>query len=273
MKLYDYNGTEIFNSDDISDNAHVDYDRTIKGIAHRGYSTVAPENTLPAYKLARQMGFYYVETDISITSDNVPVLLHDTTIDRTSNGTGNIADMTFEQVREYDFGSWKNAKYAGTKIPSFAEFMSLCKALELHPYIEIKSTQTFSQTQIEMLVDIVRSYGMADKVTWISFSDTYLSHVKNHNSKARIGFVVSNVTATDISKAQALKTSDNYVFIDANISRVTETTITLCYDAELPLEIWTLDSESGIMSLNSYISGVTSNDLIAGKVLYNANIE
>ena len=273
MKLHDYLGAEIFDSDDVGDNAHVDYDRVIKGVAHRGYSADAPENTLPAYKLARQMGFYYVETDISFTSDNVPVLLHDATIDRTSNGSGNIADMTFEQVREYDFGAWKNAKYAGTKIPSFAEFLALCKARELHPYIEIKSNQAFTQAQIETLVDMVRAYGMQGKVTWISFSDAYLGYVKNHDSKARIGYVVSNITAADITKAQALKTSDNYVFIDGNVSKLTQATIALCYDAELPLEIWTLDSESGITALDPYISGVTSNNLIAGKVLYQANIE
>ena len=80
----------------------------VLSVNHRGYSAIAPENTLPAYRLSKEKGFRYVETDVSFTSDGVPVLLHDASIDRTSDGTGKIAEMTFEQVRQYDFGSWKS---------------------------------------------------------------------------------------------------------------------------------------------------------------------
>ena len=71
----------------------------VKGINHRGYATVAPENTLPAYQLSAKKGFRYVETDVLFTSDNVPVLLHDITIDRTSNGTGNSAYIRISRLK------------------------------------------------------------------------------------------------------------------------------------------------------------------------------
>ena len=113
--------------------AMVDYDENVRTIAHRGYSAVAPENTIPAYILAKQMGYKYVECDVSFTSDNVAVLLHDSTIDRTSNGTGSIADMPYEQAAQYDYGSWKSSEYTGTTIPTFEEFIMLCKKIGLHP--------------------------------------------------------------------------------------------------------------------------------------------
>lgn len=266
--IYDVQGNVIQISGSIFSIS--DYDRTVKGIAHRGFSSIAPENTLPAYKLAKQRGFFYVETDISFTSDGVPVCLHDATIDRTSDGNGNINDLTWEQVQQYDFGSWKSSAYAGTKIPSFEQFITLCRNIGLHPYIELKNSATYTEAQIQGLVDMVNNLGMKGKVTWISFSSTYLTYVKNYDANARLGFVVSGLSTANITTAQELKTATNEVFIDT--SAVTDAAATLCIDGGLPMEVWTVDNSQTIRNMNRYITGVTSNSLIAGKVLYEANI-
>lgn len=265
MSIYDYQGNIINRNVSV-----LDYDKTVKAIAHRGYSSIAPENTLPAYKLAKQNGFSYAETDISFTSDGVAVCLHDATIDRTSDGTGNIGSLTFAQVREYDFGSWKSSAYAGTLIPSFEEFILLCRNIGLHPYIELKNNGGYTQAQIESLVDVVEEYGMKGKVSWISFSSSYLTYVKNYDSDARLGFVVSGLSSGNITTAQGLQTSSNEVFIDT--SAVTDEAATLCINGGLPMEVWTVDSVNTIQSMNPYITGVTSNSLIAGQILYDANI-
>ena len=254
-------------------NSYIDFDVNVKGIAHRGYSEEAPENTLPAYQLAREKGFNYVECDVSFTSDNIPVLLHDNTINRTSNGTGTIGEMTYDEVYQYDFGSWKNQKYAGTKIPTFEEFISLCKNLSLHPYIELKDKETYSESQITGLVDTVIEYGMKDKVTWISYSSTYLNYVKTHYNKANLGLIVSTINATAISTVNSLKNSSNNVFLDANISNITDERVELAIENGTPLEVWTINSTNSIINMNKYISGVTSNYLIAGKVLYEDSID
>ena len=123
------------------------YDLNVKAINHRGFSTEAPENTIPAYIMSKNKGFTYVEADVSFTSDGVAVLLHDATIDRTSDGTGNISSMTYEYALQYDFGSWFSAEYAGVKIPTFTEFVTLCKRLGLHPYIELKSNGSYTQSR------------------------------------------------------------------------------------------------------------------------------
>lgn len=242
-----------------------DYDAKVKGIAHRGFSSVAPENTLPAYVLAREKGFRYGECDVSFTKDGIPVLLHDSTINRTSNGSGNINDLTFEQVREYDFGSWKSSAYTGTKIPSFEEFIVLCQEIGLKPYIEIKNSATYTEAQVQGLMDTVKEYGV--DATWISFSATYLAYVKNYDESARIGYVVSSISSSTISTAQSLQTGKNEVFIDS--SSYGDSAVSLCSAASIPLEIWTIDSEATIKSMSEYITGVTSNSLIAGKVLQN----
>lgn len=245
------------------------FDREIKCVAHRGYSSTAPENTLVAYRLARQLGFLYAECDVSFTKDSVAVLLHDTTIDRTSNGSGAIADLTYEELLQYDFGSWKGSAYAGEKIPTFEEFIALCKEIGLHPYIEIKNDgETYTQEQVQALVAIVEKYDMQDDCTWISFSLDYLAYVKNVDGTARLGYVSSKtITQSMINSVLALKTDENEVFLDISYNMLNENNVMLAALNGIPLETWTVDSTNEIKNRPKYISGYTSNKLVATDTL------
>lgn len=265
MAVYDLDGNIIA----IDSEMNLDYDASVISVNHRGYSTVAPENTLPAYILSRKMGFNYVETDISFTSDGVPMLLHDSTIDRTSNGSGTLSQMTYEQVRQYDFGSWKSSAYAGTVIPTLAEFLALCKAIMLHPYLELKSNGAYTQAQIEQIVDMVESYGLKEKVTYISFSDTFLGYVKAYDPSARLGFLKGSYASGDVSTCVGLKTTTNKVFYDVSHSAITQSVCDAFMAQDIPIEAWTVNSAETMLGLNKYVSGITSDNLIAGKVLYN----
>lgn len=249
-----------------------DGDYNVLAINHRGYCTVAPENTIPAYILSKEKGYNYVECDVSFTKDGVAVLLHNSTIDATSNGTGSISEMTYAEVLQYDFGSWKSSAYAGTKIPTFKEFITLCKNIGLHPYIELKVNGAYTEEQIASVVDIVKSVGMDGKVTYISFNFTYLEYVKNADSRARLGYLVYNFDNDWVSQVKSLRTGNNEVFFDQAYGNVTESTLALCIENNIPLEIWTVNSESVITGMNPYITGVTSDNLIAGKVLYEASM-
>ena len=252
----------------------------VRSVNHRGYNTIAPENTIPAFKLSKTMGFDYVETDVQFTSDGVPILLHDTTINRTGrNADGTTIDttiylssLTYAQTQAYDFGIWKSADYAGTKLPKFEDFVKLCKNIGLTPYIELKNDIAMTQAQVESLVDIVKSCGMIKGVVWISFSEVLLGYVKNYDNAAKLGFLVESVSSSNITKANALKTTDNEVFIDSKYSTVDNTAVGLCVAADIPLEVWTVNVDSTIIGLNAYITGVTSDNKIASRVLYTANM-
>ena len=246
------------------------FDREIKCIAHRGYSAIAPENTLPAYILAKEIGFLYAECDVAFTKDGVAVLLHDETIDRTSNGSGKIFELTYEELLQYDFGSWKGSAYAGTKIPTFEEFIALCKEIGLHPYIEIKNdaNYTYTEQQIKSLVDIVEKYGMEDGCTWISFNLTYLEHVKNADDTARLGYVSSKtITQSMINSVLALQTGKNEVFLDISYNMLNENNVMLAMANGIALETWTVDNVNDIKARPKYVSGYTSNKLIATDTL------
>lgn len=237
----------------------------VKTVNHRGFNTVAPENTLSAYRLSKKNGFEYVECDVQFTNDGVPVLLHDDTIDRTSDGTGAVIEMSYSELLAYDFGSWKNASYAGEKIPTFTEFIKLCRALSLHPYIEIKGTPT--QEQVETLVDIVKRHGMINNVTWVSFDAFLLECVCGVDSNARIGYIVHSIDEGVINKAVSLSNVSRETFI--NTASYNNDEVEMCITANIPLEVWTINDEATINGLPTYITGVTSDYVNASNVLYN----
>lgn len=244
---------------------------SINSVAHRGFSVEAPENTLAAFRLAKQRGFSAVECDVSFTSDGHAVLLHDNTIDRTSNGSGRIDELTLADVREYDFGGWKSLRFAGERIPTFSEFLGLCRELRLHPYIEIKSGA--SAAQVAGLVATVAQFGMLDCVTWISFEKQLLECVSASDATARLGYLLNGLDEAGIASALTLRTGQNEVFVDVNFARVSYSDIALCVAEKLPVEVWTVNNASTILGLNPYISGVTSDSLIAATVLYERALE
>ncbi len=246
-------------------NGNSNYNYMVNSINHRGFYT-APENTLAAYRESAINGFTMVECDVSFTKDGCPVLLHDDTVDRTSNGTGKIEDLTFEEVRAFDFGSWKSEKYQGEQIPSFEEFVALCRNLSLHPYIEIKFK--ISSEQVKTLIRTVAKYGMLDNVTWISSSKKCLRSVVEVDGNARMGLVVNVVTQEKINELLELAEEKENVFLNCNYEYVNSDAIALCVEYRIPLEVWTVDNEETILNLDPYISGVTSDRLVAGKVLY-----
>lgn len=243
-----------------------DYDAVLRGVNHRGYCKIAPENTLPAYRLSRLEGFTYVETDVRFTADGVPVCLHDASVDRTSNGSGSVKDMTLAQLQELDFGQWKGGDYAGTNIPTLQEFLELCQSIGLVPYIELK---VGSAAQVSEVVSLVEQYNLKGKAVYISFSVECLKYVLLSDQSARVGYLTSLLNEDVIKKAEELRClsfDSSQVFIDS--SDYSTEAVSLCESNSIPLEVWTIDSESSILSLSPYISGVTSNRVHAGRVLW-----
>lgn len=253
----------------------------VKSVNHRGYNTVAPENTLPAFRLSKVQGFDIVETDIRLTSDGVPVLLHDEKINRTArnpDGTEissqlKIMNLTFEQARSYDYGIWKGDEYAGTQIPTLEEGLTLCRNINLHMYLELESSSITTRAQVEQLIEIVRSCGMQDKVTWISFSNELLSYVVDVDPFARVGQLKNESTVATMDQIAALRTGMNEVFLNCYRPLVNDTLVQECMERKIPLEMWTANNPSQITSMPTYVTGFTSDQYIAEKVLYDANIE
>lgn len=246
----------------------------IRSINHRGYNRYAPENTIPAFKLSSYMGFDACETDVRFTSDDVPVLLHDVSINRTARnadgteitGTVNIADITYEQASTYDFGIYKGGQFAGTKIPTFNEYMALCKKLGIEAYVEIKVE---TDNHVKQLVDIARSYDMLKHTSWVAFSYTALTKVLAEYPSARIGLLGS----VNMETLNILKTGQSNLFMDADRTLISAQDIADLIDNDIPLELYTVNGIGSADELAPYVSGFTSDYYNLGYELYKYNMD
>ena len=107
-------------------------------IAHRGHKVGAPEQTLAAYRMAGELGATMLEVDLRLTRDRVAVLMHDRTVNRTTSGTGVVADLDSAQIAQLDAGSWFDPRFAGERIPRLDELFSLADELGIALCIEAK---------------------------------------------------------------------------------------------------------------------------------------
>src|SRR2546425_7902993 len=114
-------------------------------IGHRGGGTLAPENTLAGIRKAATMGFGGVEFDVMLSADKVPLLIHDETLDRTTNGQGSVAATPYARLASLDAGAWFGPEYRGERVPTLEQAGKLCVELGLWANVEIKPAQGFER--------------------------------------------------------------------------------------------------------------------------------
>lgn len=140
---------------------------------HRGYSLHYPENTLPAFEAAKAAGATTVEIDVVLTAEGEPIVLHDLTVDRTTNGHGFAADLSLEQIRRLDAAVRFYPAFAGTKIPTVAEALDWAKADNMGVVLEIKEVER-PDIAVDRVAALLRTTGTVDRVIVISFDHVML---------------------------------------------------------------------------------------------------
>jgi glycerophosphoryl diester phosphodiesterase len=111
----------------------------MRRIAHRGASRLAPENTLPALRQAVAHGVRCIECDVMLTGDGVPIVMHDETVDRTTNGQGRVSEMSYGKIATLDAGSWFDDTFKGVSVPTLAEWLRVAVELGCSLNIELKA--------------------------------------------------------------------------------------------------------------------------------------
>ena len=146
-------------------------------LGHRGASAYAPENTLAAFRLAAEMGADGVELDAKVARDGVVVIMHDPTVDRTTDGTGRVSDLTLAELKRLDAGAKFHAKFAGERIPTLEEVF---EAVSNQLIINIELTNYASRgDDLEFKVlDLIAKHNLADRVMVSSFHPLSLRKVK-----------------------------------------------------------------------------------------------
>lgn len=231
-----------------------------EGVAHRGLESVAPENTLPAFRAAASAGFNWVECDVRFTSDNIPVICHDTSIDRTSNGTGNVAAMTLAQLRQYDFGSWKSAEFTGTPIPTLENLLNTCSQLRLNLVIDFSNTGTPSRTRISYIISLIKASGMSGRVMFLTVAAADLISMlyleENWSDVAGVSYlgdsipnIIANGGNVHTKAVEAYRSLGYPTSLSVAYSTLTSDFLTYCSLHRLPVNVYTVPSASVLDSL------------------------
>lgn len=157
--------------------------------AHRGASAYAPENTRAAFQKALDLQAGGIELDVHLTLDDWLVVTHDEKIDRTSNGSGWIKDMTLDELKKMDFGSWFSSDFAGEKIMTLEEVLIFLQGWEGILNIELKSGPIFYEGIEAKVIQLLHQYNMVEHSIISSFNHYSLHTVKELDSKIKIGLL------------------------------------------------------------------------------------
>ena len=147
-------------------------------IAHRGASKQAPENTMAAFTKALELGAGGIETDVHLSADGHPVIIHDEQVDRTSNGKGLVKSMTLAQLKALDFGSWFSPGFNGERIPELDELLQLLSNWDGLLNIELKNGPVFYPGIEQAVASAIRKYRLTNRTIISSFNHYSLVEIR-----------------------------------------------------------------------------------------------
>jgi glycerophosphoryl diester phosphodiesterase len=214
-------------------------------VAHRGWSGRAPENTMAAIRLALEApDVEWIEIDVQLSKDAVPVVIHDYTLRRTTNGRGEVRQWTAAELASLDAGSWFSPSYKGESIPTLEEVLAeargRCKLnIELktdgirYPYIE------------EIVLETVAAHGMLDEVVLTSFHAGTLHRIRGLSKNVRTGLILDGWRSTLISELQGLGCD----FLSIGYSRLNKDRLALLKNAGIQTMAWTANDKKSIRKL------------------------
>lgn len=206
-------------------------------VAHRGFSYVAPENTLAAFRIAMEFPFVkWIELDVQLSRDGVPVVIHDFRLERTTNGCGLVKDSSWEQLRRLDAGSWKGINYRGEPIPSLAEVLDLCRG-KVRLNIELKTSADMYPGLESAVLQQISAYGMEQEVVLTSFDQQALYKVKELVPDICTGLITDSRPADLVSRLSAL----GCTFLSMAYSQVDAKLMTEMSEHGVTVMAWTVD--------------------------------
>ncbi|HEX8851057.1 MAG TPA: glycerophosphodiester phosphodiesterase family protein [Gemmatimonadaceae bacterium] len=191
----------------------------VREYAHRGFGAVYPENTLVAADSALAHGADGIEADVQLTSDGVPVIIHDATVDRTTNGTGSVQALTLTQLRALDACSKKGAQWTPCQVPLAEEMIEKVKGRGLL-ILDLKGP--WSTAQLAKLMAMVRSHGALDQTMVTSFEMSYLTRVRQADPRVMVGWLRGSPT----DPAPVLSLGNAAVIVEESAIRNNASTMT-----------------------------------------------
>lgn len=215
---------------------------TIQAVAHRGYPKKYPENTLSSFLAAVELGFTHLELDVHLSKDGIPVVIHDHTIDRMTNGSGRVVEYTAEELRSFQMEHDEH-------IPTLKEVLHALQG-KIQLNIELKQMGGCYPELEERVLDVITGAGMLDEVVITSFDFDALEKVRGLSEDVRIGLITFSCSKAILKWSQEVKAA----FLSMHYGFVTNHYIQQCEQQGIQLMAWTINEASIMKTFIDYPS-------------------
>ncbi|MBR2868315.1 MAG: hypothetical protein IKB88_04510 [Clostridia bacterium] len=220
----------------LSENGVGNPDDPVYLTAHRGITAVAPENSLPAYQKAVELGFYSAECDIRLTKDGHWVLLHNDDVNGRFCQLGAVEDMTLEEVRQLRFKNGSNFwAYENLGMPTLEEYLDVFVGSSTKPQIEIKSE---NYDQLHTILEAVEAKGLTKQSIIISFDLEQLKAIRKLNKDIELWYLIDKIDEKNIAEAKELGNT----WLSPNLAANDKQSIKLAVDHGIGLSFWTVNT-------------------------------
>ncbi|MCY9514463.1 glycerophosphodiester phosphodiesterase [Paenibacillus apiarius] len=155
-------------------------------VAHRGYAAVHPENTMEAFRRALELGADSLEIDVHHSKEGIPVVIHDDTLDRTTDGTGPVREKTIEELQQVDAGTKFKPEFAGCRIPLLEEVLELCGGTV---GLQLELKERITEGEARALLHLLTNYRMTERTMVISFHPDNLRLVRSLHHNIELGWL------------------------------------------------------------------------------------
>ena len=215
---------------------------TMKVYAHRGLSGLYPENTMVAFQRAAEAGFDAIELDVQLTRDGQVVIIHDETIDRTTNGSGLVMSYSLAELRRFEASRVRPQVSDKIGIPSFEEYCEWAASNpSVHTNIEIKSSLIFYPGLEEKTFEIIQKYHLEDRVFFSSFNHLSLVLLQQIAPGIPLGLLVEE---QGLVNAGSLCSRFGFNYFHPALPSVTAEGVSECHDHGIGVQVWTVDAQA-----------------------------